>query len=116
MSALREFASVVRPVVEVVDLQKHYGLPRESLFEPPGRVYALNGTSFVIEPGKSFGVVGESGCGKSTLARTVMGLETPTAGSVKILGQDITRLSGPALRRLRGHFQMVFQDCTQTCI
>ena len=100
----------VPPVVEVADLQKHYGLPRESLFKPRGRVFALNGTSFVIEPGKSFGVVGESGCGKSTLARTVMGLETPTAGSVKILGQDITRLPGRDLRRLRGHFQMVFQD------
>ena len=103
-------AAAATPVVEVTDLHKHYGLARESLLKPRGRIFALNGVSFAIENGKSFGVVGESGCGKSTLARTVMGLEAPTAGSVRILGQDVTRLAAGALRRLRRHFQMVFQD------
>ncbi|SLN12110.1 ABC transporter ATP-binding protein [Oceanibacterium hippocampi] len=98
------------PVLAVEELQRHYTLPREHLFREPGKVYALNGVSFEIQPGRSFGVVGESGCGKSTLARTVMALETPTAGTVRILGHDLFDLDKDALRALRRHFQMVFQD------
>jgi peptide/nickel transport system ATP-binding protein len=98
------------PVLEVRDLVRHYRLPRESLFAKPGHVYALNGVSFDIEPGKSFGVVGESGCGKSTLARNVMALEETDSGSVKILGNEVVGRSFDQLRPLRRHFQMVFQD------
>jgi len=54
--------------------------------------------------------VGESGSGKSTLARLVMALETPTAGSVHLLGQDLATLGAAQLRQARRHFQMVFQD------
>jgi len=97
-------------VVEAVDLVRHYRLPRERLFAPAPLVHALNGVSFRIDAGRSFGVVGESGCGKSTLARCVMALEPPTAGGVRILGQDPARLGPAALRALRRHFQIVFQD------
>ena len=97
-------------VLEVLDLVRHYRLPRESLFGPPRVVRALEGVSLTIEPGRSLGVVGESGSGKSTLARAVMGLERPTAGSVRVLGRDLTTLSGSELRRARRDFQMVFQD------
>jgi peptide/nickel transport system ATP-binding protein len=55
-------------------------------------------------------LVGESGCGKSTLALTLMGLETPTSGTVTFEGQDTTYLKGAALKDLRRHIQMVFQD------
>ncbi|PHQ71991.1 MAG: peptide ABC transporter ATP-binding protein [Sneathiella sp.] len=97
-------------VLQVRDLVRHYRLPRESLFKSPGHVYALNGVSFDIQKGKSFGIVGESGCGKSTLARNVMALEETDAGSVKILGNEVVGLSFDQLRPLRRHFQMVFQD------
>ncbi|WP_334128018.1 ABC transporter ATP-binding protein [Sneathiella sp.] len=98
------------PVLEVHDLVRHYRLPRESLMREPGFVYALNGVSFEIYKGKSFGIVGESGCGKSTLARNVMALEETNSGSVKILGKEVVGLGFDRLRPLRRHFQMVFQD------
>ena len=98
------------PVLEVENLVRHYSLPRQKLLHSPGIVQAVNGVSFSIQPGRSFGIVGESGCGKSTLARMVMGLEHPDKGSVRLLGQALGEQSGDALRRLRRHFQMVFQD------
>ena len=98
------------PVVEVVDLYKDYTLPRESLFKTPPTVHALRGVSLSVSYGRSLGIVGESGSGKSTLARTVMGLEAPSSGTVRVLGQDIGALEPGALRRLRRDFQMVFQD------
>ena len=97
-------------VVSVRDVVRHYTLPRESLFKPPGKVYALNGVNFDIARGRSLGVVGESGCGKSTLARCVMALETLDGGTVKIDGVDLAGLSAEELRQARRNFQMVFQD------
>ncbi|MEH6546400.1 MAG: oligopeptide/dipeptide ABC transporter ATP-binding protein [Sneathiella sp.] len=99
-----------QPVLEVTDLVRHYRLPRERLFAPAGHVFALNGVSFTIQKGKSFGIVGESGCGKSTLARNVMALEDTDGGSVRILGSEVVGKSFDQLRPLRQHFQMVFQD------
>ncbi len=97
-------------LIEVKDVHKHYALPRESLFESPGHVRAVDGVSLSIAPGRSFGLVGESGCGKSTLARLIMALEPPTQGSILFRGEDLNALSTDALRRRRRDFQMVFQD------
>lgn len=97
-------------IVKVTDLHKTYTLPREQLFRAGKTVEAVAGVSFEIEQGRSFGIVGESGCGKSTLARAVMGLEPITAGTIEILGEDLSVMSADALRRFRQHFQMVFQD------
>lgn len=71
-----------QPLLQVEDLVREYRLPRKSLFGPPVSFRAVNGVSFNVDPGKSFGIVGESGCGKSTLARTVMGLEQPVSLSL----------------------------------
>ncbi|MDA0369504.1 MAG: ATP-binding cassette domain-containing protein [Proteobacteria bacterium] len=110
--AVAKPAPVIDPstVVAVHDVHKHYTLPRETLWRDPTLVHAVNGVTFTIEKGGSFGVVGESGCGKSTLARCVMGLETLTQGSVEFRGQNIHALPVEELRQLRRHFQMVFQD------
>jgi ABC-type glutathione transport system ATPase component len=97
-------------LLEVRDLVKDYALPREKLFEAPGKVHALQGVSFTIEAGRSLGIVGESGSGKSTLARLVMALDQPTAGSVRLLGRDLHALPREELRVARRDFQMVFQD------
>ncbi|VTU34862.1 ATP-binding cassette domain-containing protein [Variovorax sp. RA8] len=97
-------------LLEVTDLVRHYQLPRERLFGPPPTVKALNGVSFSLQPGRSMGIVGESGSGKSTIARLVMALDTPTAGTVKLLDRDLHALSADALRAARRDVQMVFQD------
>ena len=98
------------PLLQVENLVRQYTLPREKLLEAPGRVHALNGVSFTIAAGCSLGIVGESGSGKSTLARLVMALDTPTAGTVRLLGRDLHALPREELRRARRDFQMVFQD------
>ena len=103
-------AAAAQPLLEVENLAQRYPLPRENLFKPPGEVLALNGVSVRLLAGNSLGVVGESGSGKSTFARLVMALETPSAGSVSLLGRDLNRLSAEDLRRARRDFQMVFQD------
>ena len=99
-----------QPLLEVRDLVKDYTLPREKLFEAPGKVHALQGVSFTIEAGRSLGIVGESGSGKSTLARLVMALDQPTSGSVRLLGRELHALPREELRQARRDFQMVFQD------
>ncbi|MFU0507976.1 ABC transporter ATP-binding protein [Pseudaminobacter sp. NGMCC 1.201702] len=99
-----------QPVIEIRNLERRFQLPRESLFRPAGTVYALNGINLTVEPQQSFGIVGESGCGKSTLARIIMGLDKPTAGSIKVMGKDINAVTPHELRSMRSDFQMVFQD------
>ena len=98
------------PLLQVDNLVREYAMPREKLFGPPAKVNALNGVSFTITAGRSLGIVGESGSGKSTLARLVMALDTPTAGSVKLLGRDLHALPREDLRQARRDIQMVFQD------
>ncbi|PRX09656.1 UNVERIFIED_ORG: peptide/nickel transport system ATP-binding protein [Martelella mediterranea] len=71
---------------------------------------ALDGVSLSLQAGEILGIVGESGSGKSTLARLIMALDRPTSGTVLFEGQSLTALSERRLRRLRRHFQMVFQD------
>ncbi|HUR88820.1 MAG TPA: ATP-binding cassette domain-containing protein [Ramlibacter sp.] len=98
------------PLLQADSLVREYTLPREKLTQPPPKVHALGGVSFMIEAGRSLGIVGESGSGKSTLARIVMALDKPTAGTVKLLGQDLHALPKEKLRLARRDFQMVFQD------
>ncbi|MGC4875414.1 ABC transporter ATP-binding protein [Micromonospora sp. DT43] len=98
-------------ILEVTDLVKHYPVTQGVVFKKTvGQVKAVDGVSFGLRSGETLGVVGESGCGKSTLARVLMNLEKPTAGSVVYKGQDISKLSGGALRRLRRQIQLVMQD------
>jgi len=101
---------VTAPLLVVDDVHKRYRLPREHLLAAAPEVQALAGVSFTLEAGKSLGVVGESGSGKSTLARLVMALEAPSAGQVRLDGEDLHALSPAALRAARAKFQMVFQD------
>jgi len=71
---------------------------------------AVDGVSFDIESGTTFGLVGESGSGKSTVAALLLALERPTAGTVRFRGIDLAGLRPGALRRMRRHMQLVMQD------
>ena len=108
--SLPDSIAQVPNLVDVIDVFKHYTLPRESLTERPEAVRAVDGVSLSIAAGNSFGLVGESGCGKSTLARLVMALEPPTSGAIRFRGDDLHELTTDELRQRRRHFQMVFQD------
>ncbi|TVL93963.1 ABC transporter ATP-binding protein [Streptomyces sp. SAJ15] len=99
------------PVLVVRDLVKHYPLTRGVVVRKPvGAVRAVDGVSFELRRGETLGIVGESGCGKSTVAKLLASLERPTAGEVLFKGEDITKLSGRALKAVRRNIQMVFQD------
>jgi oligopeptide/dipeptide ABC transporter ATP-binding protein len=75
-----------------------------------GEVSAVDGVSLTVHRGQTVGLVGESGSGKSTLGRVAIRMYDVSAGRVRFDGTDITTMDGSQLRRLRTHFQMVFQD------
>jgi oligopeptide/dipeptide ABC transporter ATP-binding protein len=106
-----EGAADREPVLRVRKLVKHFPLTRGILFKKQvGAVQAVDGVNFDLYPGETLGIVGESGCGKSTVARLLVNLEQPTSGEILYKGEDITRLSGRALKAVRRNIQMVFQD------
>ncbi|HZO95933.1 MAG TPA: ABC transporter ATP-binding protein [Gaiellaceae bacterium] len=93
------------PVLEVVDLVKHYPIAHSRAF-----VAAVNGVSFTIGKGETLGLVGESGSGKSTVARCVLNLTALTRGRILFDGRDISRLGAAEARALRRRIQLVFQE------
>lgn len=96
-------------LLSVRDLQVHFPI-RRSLLGAQGVVRAVDGVSFDVRRGTTFGIVGESGSGKSTTALAVMRLVKITAGQIRLGDAEIGSLQGEALRRERRRFQMVFQD------
>lgn len=99
------------PVIEVSNLRKYFPVSPTSLMDRQEKhVHAVDGVDLEVGAGEVLALVGESGCGKSTLALTLMGLEQPTTGSVRIAGDEIGHLSGKQMRALRQHIQMIFQD------
>ncbi|WP_244246900.1 ABC transporter ATP-binding protein [Nocardioides euryhalodurans] len=98
-------------VLEVRDVKKYFPLTQGIVFKRTiGHVKAVDGVSFDLRKGETLGVVGESGCGKSTLGRLLMGLETPTDGSIKLLGREMAGLKQKEMRKLRRDIQIVLQD------
>ena len=99
-----------KPLLKVDNLVKHFPVLRGVFQRQVGAVHAVDGISFEIYPGETFGLVGESGCGKSTAGRTILQLYKPTAGKVYYNGVDLTNLKREQMRRMRSNMQMIFQD------
>jgi len=97
-------------LLSVRDLKKYFLLKRKTVFGPREWVCAVDGVSLNVNRGETLGLVGESGCGKSTLGRTILHLIEPTDGEIFYEGQDITRLKGARLKKLRAEMQIIFQD------
>ncbi len=97
------------PLVEVRGLTKHF-TRGGGLFQKGTVVKAVDGVSFTIDEGETFGLVGESGSGKSTTGRCMLRLIEPTSGEVRYAGEDVLAFSSSRMRAARRHMQMIFQD------
>ncbi len=90
-------------ILTVENLKKYFEVP-------DGNLHAVDGISFSINKGETFGVVGESGCGKSTLGRTIIHIHQPTSGKIIFENEDITFITKKECRDLLRKMQFIFQD------
>lgn len=97
-------------LLQVKDLKKYYPVTKGLLKKEVASVKAVDGVSFTIREGETFGLVGESGCGKTTVGKMVVRLLDPTAGEILFRGQDIVTLKKAELLQLRKEIQIIFQD------
>ncbi len=97
-------------LLQVDDLKVHFPLPRPHLFAPHPNVHAVDGVSFSVKRGTTFGIVGESGSGKTTTALAIMRLAPITSGAVRMDDLDLHELDGDDLRQARRRMQIIFQD------
>jgi len=91
-------------LLEVKDLKRHFDLGKNQILK------AVDGISFEIYQGETFGLVGESGCGKSTAGRTIMGLYNRTDGEVSYGGRNVHEMGEKERYEFLRNMQMIFQD------
>ncbi len=94
---------MVEPLLSARNIKKYFDVGE-------GVLKAVDGISFDIYPGETFGLVGESGCGKSTAGRTIIRLYEPTGGELYFNGKNIYELPRREMQEVRRNFQMIFQD------
>lgn len=97
-------------LLKVRDLTVHFKQARRHPFAVVNKVHAVDGVSFDVQRGTTFGLVGESGSGKTTTALSTMRLAPATSGSVELNGTSILDLGNEDLRQIRRHMQIIFQD------
>jgi ABC-type glutathione transport system ATPase component len=99
------------PLIEIRELSKQFPIAAGFAgIRHAGEVRAVDGVSFTLGAGETLALVGESGCGKTTTGRMLLRLTEPSGGSIRFDGNDLLRLSGGELRRVRRQLQMIFQD------
>ncbi|MFP3392796.1 ABC transporter ATP-binding protein [Brevibacillus sp. SIMBA_040] len=102
---------MTRTLLEVNDLKTYYPIETGGLFKKEMKyVKAVDGVSFSIQEGETFGLVGESGCGKSTTGRSILRLTDPTDGEVLFEGQNLVKASEKDMQAIRRELQIIFQD------
>jgi len=97
-------------LLEVAGLTKHFVVRQGALGWSSAVVRAVDDIAFTLDTGATLGLVGESGCGKTTTSKMVLGLERPTAGTIRFDGQDVLALDAEGRRQYRRAIQAVFQD------
>ena len=98
------------PLVRVQDLKMYFDVDKKMFSRHKRTLKAVDGVSFGIERGRTFGLVGESGCGKTTVGRTIVRLYTPTDGEIYYDDKDIAKLDNKQIAPYRRKMQMIFQD------
>ena len=97
-------------ILEVKNLKKHFPIKAGVFQKVVGHVKSVDGVSFNIKRGQTFGLVGESGCGKTTIGRTILRLTEPTEGEAILNGKNIFEMSSKELQKIRPDIQIIFQD------
>ncbi len=97
-------------ILKVEDLKVYFPVYKGLMRRKVADVKAVDGITFDIYKGETFGLVGESGCGKSTVARTILRLNDSTGGRITFNGVDITHLDDVKMREHRRNMSMIFQD------
>jgi len=98
------------PILQVRNIKTWFPVKRGLFGRVHDHVKAVDDVTFDVFPGETLGLVGESGCGKTTLGRTIIRLIEPTSGEVIFKGKNFAELHGSALRAMRKHIQIIFQD------
>ena len=98
------------PLLQIRNLRKFFPITAGFFRRTVGQVRAVDDVNFDVYQGETLGLVGESGCGKSTAGKAILKLVEPTAGTIRLRGQDLTPLSPAQMRPYRRELQVIFQD------
>ncbi len=99
-----------KPILDVQNLKMYFPLTKGLLGRKYAQVKAVDGVSFSISDGETFGLVGESGCGKTTTGKCILRVHRPTEGKILYQGASIEGLDEKSMRHYRRDIQLIFQD------
>ena len=109
---VNEISEKSEVLLQLTGVKKYFPIRQGVFAKTTGQIRAVDGISYEIRRGETFGLVGESGCGKSTTSKLILLLESVTSGTIAFEGRDISRFSDSEIKAYRRSIQPVFQDPT----